>query len=72
MKFHILVKNKEWGNIESEDFELEDKKKYDEVMRKMFIEGNVTDKLDFYDKKGNFVIIPSGVLKNSLIYVIHT
>jgi hypothetical protein len=72
MKFYILVKTKEWGDIESEDFPVEDTKKYEEVMKKMFIDSTeVTTKLDFYDKKGNFVVIPTGVLQNSLIYVIH-
>jgi hypothetical protein len=68
MKFYILVKNKEFGDIKSETFE-SDEKEYKKMINELFVNGDPVKKLDFYNDKGDFIVIPEGVLQKSIIYV---
>lgn len=67
MKFRITVENKDYGKLESEIFE-GDEKSYEKVV-KSFTQNVPISKLDFYDKKGNYIIIPDKIVNDSIIYI---
>jgi len=65
MKFYILVKNEKYGDIKSETFDNVSKEDYEKIIPDL-LNKNV---LDFYDEKGNFVVVPETTFKESLIYL---
>jgi hypothetical protein len=65
MKFYILVKNEKYGDIKSETFDNVSKEDYEKIIPEL-LNKNV---LDFYDEKGNFVVVPETTFKESLIYL---
>ena len=66
MNFYILVKNGKYGDIKSETFKDVSVKDFEKIIPDIL---NKTV-LDFYDNKGDFVIIPESTFKESLIYLV--
>lgn len=64
MKFYIVIDSKEFGEIKSETYEGE-KIEYEKVVAEI----PKTNKLDFYDENGDYVVIPESVVTNSLVYI---
>jgi hypothetical protein len=66
MKFYIEVNNKDYGTYISETYEANsdqfEKIKYELTEKDL-------SKLDFYDKDGDFVFFPPGVVSNSVIKI---
>ena len=68
IKFLIEVSTVNHGVLRSEEFTIL-KEQFNEVTQNI-INGEA-DRLDFYDQQGDFIIIPEGVFKDSIIKLIH-
>jgi len=68
IKFLIEVSTVDHGVLRSEEFTIL-KEHFNEVTQNI-INGEA-DRLDFYDQQGDFIIIPEGVFKNSIIKLVH-
>ena len=66
MRFCIEVENKDYGKIISETYSADDDQF--EKIKYELTEKELT-KLDFFDKQGDFIFLPNGVLNNSIIRI---
>lgn len=69
MKFKILIDNKTYGKIESEEYE-GDEKAYTKIVEEFVGSNKPLGKLDFYDKKGNYTVIPEKIVNDSIVYIV--
>lgn len=68
-KFKIVIDNKTYGKIESEEYD-GDENTYLKVLNEFTGSNKPLGKLDFYDKKGNYTVIPEKIVNESIVYII--